>query len=71
MWQGVGPYDKGSGHMEVPGICGSGSHLWHKWGHVTGMSKGVRASGRLCCHVAGGGGMSQGLGAYDNVYKRA
>ena len=56
MWQGVGAYDKGFGHMAVGGVCGSGSDLWHKWGHVTGMGHvaGWGACGRVWCHVAGG-----------------
>ena len=57
MWQGVRAYDKGFGHMAVGGVCGSGSDLWHKWGHVTGIG----ACGRVWGHVAGCGVMWQGV----------
>ena len=49
MWQSVGAYDKGQGHMA--GV---------RWGHVTGagdMWQGVEACGRVWAHVAGCGGM--------------
>ena len=30
MWQGVGAYDKGFGHMAMGGVCGSLSDIRHK-----------------------------------------
>ena len=57
MWQGVGACGRWWGHMVRAlgmawgGECGSGSGLWHRWGHVTGMG-----------YVSGCGGMCQEWG---------
>ena len=52
-WQGVG-------HVAGVGVCGRGSGLCHGWRHMVG----VETFGRVWGHVAGCGGMWQGVGAY-------